>query len=117
MTAPVKITETEFQAQVVELASLCGWRHLHVRRSIGKGHRWVTTTNLVGWPDLMLMRPDTGYVAAELKVPPNRATPEQVELLEFLAAMPATTAVLWTPADWDDISATLAVTQRSGRRR
>lgn len=117
MTAPVKITEVEFQAQVVELAGLYSWRHLHVRRSIGKGRRWVTTTNLVGWPDLLLMRPDRGWVAAELKVPPGKATPEQLELIEFLATMPATKAVLWTPGDWDDVMATLAVPLPSARYR
>lgn len=101
-------TETEFQAQVIQLAHLYGWRHLHVRRSIGKGRQWVTATNLVGWPDLLLMHPDHGYVAAELKVGRNKPTPEQTELLAFLDSMPSTTAVVWTPADWPSIKTTLA---------
>lgn len=108
-------THTEFQQQVVDLAHAFHWRHLHVRRSMGKGRKWTTTTNLKGWPDLLLLRPDRGYVAAELKIPPDKATPEQAELLEYLATMPATVAKLWTPRDWDDIERTLAV--RAPRRR
>jgi hypothetical protein len=110
--APASPTHTEFQQQVVELAHMFGWRHLHVRRSIGRGRKWVTATNLTGWPDLQLMRPDRGYVAAELKIPPDKPTPEQIELLQFLNLMPNTVAKLWTPDDWDDINATLAVRPR-----
>lgn len=102
-------SHVEFQDQVVELAGKFGWRHLHVRRTIGRGRKWVTATNLKGWPDLFLFRPDRGYVAAELKIPPDKATPEQAELLAYLALMPATFPKLWTPNDWDDIQATLAV--------
>lgn len=107
--APTRPTHTEFQQQVIELAHKFDWRHLHVRRSIGKGHKWTTTTNLKGWPDLLLLRPDAGYVAAELKIPPDKATPEQAELLQFLKLMPNTQAKLWTPGDWDDIQATLCI--------
>lgn len=106
------ITETEFQSQVVELAHLFRWRHLHIRRSIGKGRAWTTTTNLVGWPDLVLMRPDVGTVAAELKVGRNRPTPEQAELIAFLGSLPGWRAYVWTPGDWDEITATLAVPRR-----
>lgn len=102
-------THVELQDQVVQLAGLYRWRHLHVRRSIGKGRRWVTATNLVGWPDLLLMRPDQGWVAAELKIPPDKASAEQDELLGYLGSMPSCRAFLWTPADWDQIQATLAV--------
>jgi hypothetical protein len=109
MTTP---THIEFQAQIVELASVCGWRHLHVRRTIGRGKRWTTATNLKGWPDLTLMRPDVGWVPAELKIPPDKATEEQAELLAYLATLPATYPKLWTPADWGDIEATLSVRRR-----
>jgi hypothetical protein len=102
-------THIEFQSQVVELGSMYGWRHLHVRRTIGRGKKWVTATNLKGWPDLTFFRPDIGWVPAELKIPPDKATPEQAELLAYLALMPATYPKLWTPADWGDIEATLAV--------
>lgn len=113
--APRRPTHVEFQQQIIDLAHAFSWRHLHVRRSIGKNRKWVTTTNLKGWPDLLIFRPDQGYVAAELKIPPDSPTPEQAELLAYLATMPATVAKLWTPDDWDDIQATLAV-RAPGRR-
>ena len=31
----VEPTEAEFQQQVIDLAHLLGWKHLHVRRTIG----------------------------------------------------------------------------------
>lgn len=110
MTAAVEKhgNEATFQAQVVELAGICGWRHLHVRRSIGKGQRWTTATNIKGWPDLMLMRPPDELVFAELKVPPHGTTPEQDEVLAFLGGFTIARTVVWTPDDWDDIQATLA---------
>lgn len=111
MTAPRAlqhhVDEKTFQAQVIELANVCGWRHLHVRRSIGKGRKWVTSTNLAGWPDLMLMRPPDGLIFAELKSDTGKATPEQVELLEFLGRYPYATAVVWSPKDWPTIEQAL----------
>jgi hypothetical protein len=78
------ITEAEFQATVVELLAAFGYRHLHVRRTIGQGGRWTTSTNLVGWPDLLAWRPGR-CVAIELKSESGRATPEQLEVLASLA--------------------------------
>ncbi len=45
------LTEADFQAQVVELAGILGWRVTHTAGAIGKGHRWTTATSVVGWPD------------------------------------------------------------------
>lgn len=55
MTAVARpaLTEATWQQQVIDLAHALGWRHMHVRRSIGKGRTWVTATN-VPWPDLTL---------------------------------------------------------------
>lgn len=102
------VSEAEFQAQVTQLAHLCGWRVLHIRRSIGKGQRWTTTTSLVGYPDLTLFRPPRDLIFAELKVPPNKLSPEQKELLEFLGEFEIAQAVVWTPADWPEIQRMLA---------
>jgi hypothetical protein len=74
----------EWQAQVVELATILGWRHLHVRKSIGKGRRWTTTTNRVGWPDLYLWHPRHGFAAIELKVGRDNPTVEQLQVLDEL---------------------------------
>lgn len=111
------MTEAEFQEQVVELARICGWRWLHVRRTIGRGQRWTTSTNLKGWPDLMLMRPPDGLIFAELKTDQkgSATTPEQDELLEYLAGYPFATAVVWRPSDWPEIQA--ALSRPPARRR
>ena len=101
---PVRIvTEAEFQQQVIDLAHILGWRHLHVRRSIGKGRTWTTTTNVVGWPDLLLWRAGSGFVALELKVGKGKTTPEQDEVLASLAAAGALTMVVY-PDDLDELA-------------
>lgn len=100
------VSEAEWQAQVVQLAHALGWRHLHVRRSIGKGKRWVTATN-IAWPDLWLWKPEHGFVALELKVGSNRPTPEQSEVLADLAAAGARTMVAY-PGDLEAVRDLLA---------
>lgn len=107
-TLSTPVTETEFQAQVVELATITGWRHLHVRRSVGRGKKWVTATNLPGWPDLVLMRPPHELLFRELKVPGGIVSQQQAEMLAFLDQFPFCSAGVWWPSDWDEIQRTLA---------
>lgn len=80
------MTHDELQAMVVQLAHIMGWRHLHVRRSIAKGRAWRTTTNIAGWPDLLLWHPRQPgrHVAVELKVPPDRLSDAQAAVLADL---------------------------------
>lgn len=82
------MNHTELQSDVVTLCSYTGWSHLHVRRSIGRGKKWVTSTNVVGWPDLLLwsMRQPGRHLAVELKVPPDKLSDDQHETLNELAA-------------------------------
>lgn len=100
--------ESEFQESVLELAHLLGWKHLHVRRTIGRGKKWTTSTNRVGWPDLLLWKAGRGFVAIELKVHPKKATPEQVEVLAELEAAGARTMVAY-PEDLDDLKKMLTI--------
>ena len=102
------ITETEWQAQLLDLAHALGWRHLHVRRSIGKGNKWQTTTNVIGWPDLLLWSPRQPgrHIAAELKTATGVLKPEQEQVLADLAAAGFETYV-WRPADLDEVIFTL----------
>lgn len=101
------VTETEWQQQVTDLAHAYRWRHLHVRRSIGKGRRWTTATNLVGWPDLLLWHEtQRRVIAAELKSQTGQPTTEQTAVLASLAAAGIETHV-WHPADLDDVHAAL----------
>lgn len=94
-------TEAEFQAQVVELARILGWQVLHVRRSIGKGHRWTTTTSVTGWPDLFMWHPRHGVLARELKTETGKLTAEQEEVLASLCAA-GVDAGVWRPADFEE---------------
>lgn len=100
------LTHVEFQEQVVEAAHVFGWHHLHIRRSIGKGKRWVTSTNVVGWPDLLLWRDGSGFLAIELKVGRDKATVEQEQVLAQLARAGAVTMVAY-PDDWPKVEAAL----------
>lgn len=100
------MTEAEFQAQVVQLAGLCGWRVMHVRKSIGRRggkSAWQTTTSIKGWPDLFLYHPGRGlHFAAELKSDDGPVSAEQKTVLAELnrAGCPA---VVWRPKDWDAV--------------
>lgn len=103
----MKLTEADFQAQVVELAHLLGWRHLHVRRSVGRGRKWVTATNVSGWPDVLFWREGSHrLIAAELKSETGKATDDQLEVLASLARAGIETHV-WRPSDFDQIQETL----------
>lgn len=105
----VEPTHEEWQAQVVDLAHMLGWEHLHVRRSIGKGRKWVTVTNVKGWPDLFLWHPTGGFAALELKVGRDRATPEQAAVLASLLAAGAAFAFVARPSDLDLVRSLLDV--------
>jgi hypothetical protein len=83
-----RITEAEWQAQVVQLAETLGWGWMHVQtvtvRKPGP-HKWnpertfaMTPTDGplgVGWPDLVLMRERVVY--AELKREGEKLKPGQ----------------------------------------
>lgn len=101
-------THDEWQAQVVELAALNGWEHLHVRKSVGRGKKWTTTTNRKGWPDLFFWHErDQRQLAVEIKVGRDKPTSEQLETLRSLAAAGIETAV-WYPAQFDEAVQVLA---------
>lgn len=95
------ITEAEFQSTVVELLVALGYRHLHVRRTLGRGRKWTTSTNLAGWPDLLAWRPGR-CVAIELKSESGQATPEQVEVLASLREAGIESRVV-RPSGWDEL--------------
>lgn len=108
---PLEVTHEEWQAQVVDLAHLLGWHHLHVRRTIGRGKKWTTSTNVVGWPDLFLWHPRRGFAAVELKVGRDTASPEQIAVLTSLRAAGARTLVAY-PDDLDDVRSLLTKENR-----
>jgi hypothetical protein len=104
--ATAHLTEDDWQTQVTHLAHLFGWEHLHVRRTIGRGKRWTTSTNVTGWPDLFLWHPDHGFAAIELKVGRNRPSAEQILVLAALEAAGAKAMVAY-PDDFERVRALL----------
>lgn len=94
---PIRQTERAFQAQVIELARLCGWR-VH--------HQWSAVHSPAGWPDLVLCRPPR-LVIAELKAEDGVLTPAQETWIALLRACPGVETFVWRPSDWDEISRTL----------
>lgn len=106
MTAHPEPTEAEFQAQIIQLAHIYGWKHMHARRSIGKGRKWVTATN-IPWPDLTLFHPTKQrFLIRELKTNTGKPTPQQLEVLQQLRDS-GIDADIWRPNDWPAIQATL----------
>lgn len=113
MTDP---THDEFQGQAVELAHAHGWRHLHVRRTRGKGRAWTTSTNVRGWPDLTLWHPRLGGVGAlEIKTPGDlraardsgRLAEQEAMLRSLFDSLRFDFAAIVVPADWPWIEAVL----------
>lgn len=94
--------EAEFQAQIVELAEICGWKCNHVFRLQTKHGAYRTSTTWKGWPDLTLVRPPQ-IVFLEVKGPTGVVTPEQAEALDLLGAIPGAVAMAVWPKDWDTI--------------
>ena len=91
------MTEREWQAQVVEAATLTRWRHYHA---------YDSRRSDPGWPDLVLVR-DTELLFVELKTELGRVSPDQRAWLDALAAAGAEVHV-WRPTDftlvWERLS-------------
>ena len=105
------LSERDWQAQVVELAGLCGWMVQHSRPA-QIGDRWMTAiTGNVGFPDLVLAHKAKGVVFAELKTDSGRVSTPQKEWRDTLAGH--VEWYLWRPSDYDEVLARLT---RSGAR-
>ena len=105
LLSPKKITEAEFLSQVIKLARACGWKVAHFRPAqTARGWRTAVQGDGKGFPDLVLAKRCVLFV--ELKVPPNKCTPEQLEWIEDLTSARAR-ALIWTPDDWPEIKDTL----------
>lgn len=98
----VKPSEADFQAVVVEVARLAGWRCAHFRPARTKDGSWKTpvTADGAGWPDLCLVRPPR-IIFAELKSESGKLRPNQTEWLDVLRLLPQVEVYLWRPSDWD----------------
>lgn len=110
---PGELLESQFQAQVVDLAAICGFFWLHVRPGRTM-HGWsvpISGPLGAGWPDLVLVRPrDRRLLFVELKRNGEQPSPEQVEVLDVLRSLeypvwlnnkPLVEVAVWRPADMD----------------
>ncbi len=91
------ITEKGFQAQVEQLARLCGWTVFHPWLSIRSAH---------GFPDLTCCRPPR-VLFVELKREGGKLSEQQRRWLELLGQCPAVESYCWRPSDWPSIERTL----------
>jgi hypothetical protein len=101
------MTEAEFQAQVIELATLYGWlpgHHHDSRRQVRPGV-FVGDKLAAGIPDLILVRERA--IWAELKTAKGKLRPEQVTWLDALAKAGAE-IYLWRPSDLEEIQRILS---------
>ena len=83
------VSERDFQASIVDLARLCGWRVVHFhdsRREVGG--EMVGDSDAKGWPDLTLIRDRILY--REVKTEKGRVTKSQDRMLVSLLAAQAT---------------------------
>jgi hypothetical protein len=108
--------EATFQACVLEVARLAGWRSLHIRpaRRADGGWRTPVAGDGKGWPDLTLVRPPR-IAFCELKTERGKLRPEQRDWLDVLRLVPSVEVYLWTPADWNSLVETLTGS-RPGRK-
>jgi hypothetical protein len=90
--------ERDFQAQVVELAKLRGWK---------VAWTWNSLHSPKGWPDLVLCRGHR-LLHAELKTERGKLTAPQAEWLMALASLPGEVYV-WRPSHWKQIERVLDI--------
>jgi hypothetical protein len=83
------VTESEFQALVLDMANLFGWRSYHTHDS---------RRSAAGFPDLVLVRRER-LIFAELKTERGRVGDAQSEWLDALDAIPGIEVYLWRPSD------------------
>lgn len=95
-----RLTHTELQQHIVDLLNATGWQHLHVRRSVGRGKKWATTTNIVGWPDLFCWstRQPGRHIAIEVKVTPDWLSEDQAQTLVELSRSGVESYVVFEPS-------------------
>jgi hypothetical protein len=95
--APPRLTEKDFQRQVLDLARILGWSSYHPMLS-----KWSER----GWPDLAMVRPPR-LVFAELKSERGRTSVHQERWLALLGACDGVEVFLWRPSDLERIAEVL----------
>lgn len=92
VATPGSISEQAWQVQLLELATLYGWRNYHP---------YDSRRSVPGWPDLVLVRPPE-LLYVELKTDKGRVSPAQKVWLYDLARCGCEVYV-WRPAQFEQI--------------
>lgn len=95
---PLRESETQFQAALLEYAHYRRWRTFHT---------YDARRSAEGFPDLVLVRPPR-LIFAELKSDTGDVSPEQRKWIEALGACAGAQAFIWRPIDWVQIVEVLA---------
>lgn len=107
-----RLTEADFQRQVVQLAKTLGWATWHdaatnaPRRCTACGAVRRGPRNAAGLPDLLLVRGDRA-LWVELKAQAGATSPEQRAWIAALREA-GQQVYVWRPSDWPTIERTLA---------
>jgi len=91
------VTEKAFQAQVMQLAKICGWWCYHT---------FDSRRSQPGFPDLVLIRAPK-IVFAELKSEKGKVSQDQ-ELVLAQLELSGMDVRIWRPSDWPEVERTLA---------
>lgn len=115
-TKGLKVSEAAFQASVIELLRLNGWRlifHAPDNRPAGKtGAPQRLIPEAAGFPDVIAIHPIRRVgLAAELKSDGGKVRAGQREWIEAFTIV-GFEAHLWRPADWEGVVAVVAGTRR-----
>jgi hypothetical protein len=94
--------EAQFQAQVIQLARINGWKVFHPAKMQARDGTWRTALQGdKGWPDLVLAHKDRGLIVAELKSDAGKVSLEQQAWITHLA--PWAEVHVWRPKDLKEI--------------
>lgn len=101
------MNERDFTKQVLEVAKRFGWLAVHFATARGPAgeHRTPYLGDGKGYFDITAIR--ERVVFAELKIPPNKPTTEQMVWARTAVAA-GEEVYLWVPDDYDDIVKTFA---------
>lgn len=102
-----KDSESAFQQRVIDLGHLLGYKIAHFRPAqTSKGWRTPVAADGKGFPDLILVRPQSKgkprIVAMELKMPGNKPSEEQEAWIDAWRRAGGEAFVFY-PEDWDQI--------------
>ena len=100
-----KVTGTELQGMIEEIAAMTGWRWLHLRPArTERGWRTPVSGPLgKGWPDLVLVNPlRRRTLAVEVKRQTSDPLTADQEYVHLMLREAGWTVAVWRPSDLTD---------------